>query len=517
MLTDTPGPASADTAAAAPSKTFKDLITHPGVLAAVEALKFSAPTPVQAAVIPEALVGKDLIVQAKTGSGKTLAFVLPLLLHLEKAAKERGTIGLIVTPTRELASQICQVICSVTKDITPACIIGGESMREQEHALSNDNRIVVGTPGRIQDFLRQRLILLRTCQYFVLDEADEMLSMGFLEEVRSILSRLPDKRQGLFVSATITPRVEMLANSFLNRPERVVISSEGEEHSLIEHLFLNVTGELTAKANMLADLIESQRPRSAVIFCNTKSDTELVEVFLRRRGFDARRINSDLTQRERTLIMSQIRSGELKILIATDIAARGIDIESIDLVVNYSISAESEVYIHRTGRTGRAGRFGRAVALVGPQDFAAFQSLKRFVQFEIKPMQPPSEDDIVAARVSHFHEIVRQTTMEMQPKELLIARKLINDVGGLTEPPEEFVSFVSKMYRLVLEHSAAKQKAAADQAAIANSAQADSSSQTNSGEPQRRQAPRSQEQRPRSGGGYRSEQGGGNRGGGRRR
>lgn len=435
----------------------------------------------QSAVIPEALSGKDLIVQAKTGSGKTLAFVLPLLQHLEKSQKQRGTIGLVVTPTRELATQICQVIQSVTKDVTPACIIGGESMREQENALSQDNRIVVGTPGRIQDLLRQRIIFLRNCQYFVLDEADEMLSMGFLEEVRSILSRLPDKRQGLFVSATITPRVEMLANSFLNRPDRIVINTEGEEHSLIEHLYLSVSGELTAKANMLADLIESQRPRSAVIFCNTKSDTELVEVFLRRRGFDARRINSDLTQRERTLIMSQIRSGDLRILIATDIAARGIDIEHIDLVVNYSIPVESEVYIHRTGRTGRAGRSGRAVALVGPQDFSAFQSLKRFVQFEIKQMETPSEDDIVAARVAHFHEIVRQTTMEMQPKELLIARKLINDVGGQGEPPEEFVAFVSKMYRLVLEHAANKQKAAAEKEAL--------HSQVEEGEVQNQQQP----------------------------
>jgi ATP-dependent RNA helicase DeaD len=179
--------------------------------------------------------------------------------------------------------------------------------------------------------------------------------------------------------------------------------------------------------------------------------------------------------------MSQIRSGDLRILIATDIAARGIDIEHIDLVVNYSIPVESEVYIHRTGRTGRAGRSGRAVALVGPQDFSAFQSLKRFVQFEIKQMETPSEDDIVAARVAHFHEIVRQTTMEMQPKELLIARKLINDVGGQGEPPEEFVAFVSKMYRLVLEHAANKQKAAAEKEAL--------HSQVEEGEVQNQQQP----------------------------
>ncbi|MBX7145363.1 MAG: DEAD/DEAH box helicase [Oligoflexia bacterium] len=439
-------------------RTFKEIIPQGSLLEAVEGLNFPAPTPVQVGVIPPALSGKDLVVQAKTGSGKTLAYVVPMLGLVERSQKQRGTMALVVAPTRELANQICNVISSLNTSIKPACLIGGENMRDQEEALAQDNRVVVGTPGRLLDFIRQRLILLRSCKYFVLDEADEMLSMGFLEEVRAILSRLPDQRQGLFVSATITPRVEMLASSFLSRAERIIINSVGEENAPIDHRFVTVAGELTAKANMLCDLIETQRPHSAIIFCNTKSDTELVEVFLRRRGFDARRINSDLTQRERNLIISQVRSSELRLLIATDIAARGLDIDQIDLVVNYSIPTEAEVYVHRSGRTGRAGRQGRAIALVGPQDFSAFQNLKRFISFELTPLAAPTEEELVAARVAHFHEIARELSVEMQPRELLIARKLVSDLGNISDPPDELVAFVGKLYRVALEHAASRSK-----------------------------------------------------------
>lgn len=441
------------------TKTFKEIVTNSAVLAALEKLKITSPTPVQSQAIPCALSGKDIIVQAKTGSGKTLAFVLPLLAHLEKASDQRSTFALIISPTRELANQICSVIASVTDKVAPVCLIGGASMRDQEEALERDRRVIVGTPGRIMDFIRQRHVILRKCQYFVLDEADEMLSMGFLEEVRAILSRLPDRRQGLFISATITPRVDMLANSFLSKPERIIVNSQGEERAPIEHLYCEVVNEITAKANAVCDLIETQRPRSTVIFCNTKSDTELVEVFLRRRGFNARRLNSDLPQRERDMIMAKIRAGELQILIATDIAARGLDVEQIDLVFNYAIPEESEVYIHRTGRTGRAGRSGRAVSLIGPQDFTAFQSLKRFLNFELTKIALPSEEDVLNARLAHFYEIVREQEIEVQQKELLLAKKLLLELGGLEEPGEEFAIMVAKLCRFTIEHCV-KQEAA---------------------------------------------------------
>jgi ATP-dependent RNA helicase DeaD len=489
-----------ETPQAAPvTKSFKEIVTNGAVLAALDRLKIQVPTPVQAQAIPCALSGKDIIVQAKTGSGKTLAFVLPLLTHLERAADHRGTFALIVTPTRELANQICSVIASVTDKVTPCCLIGGASMRDQEEALNRDRRVIVGTPGRLLDFIRQRLIILRNCQYFVLDEADEMLSMGFLEEVRAILSRLPDRRQGLFVSATITPRVDMLANSFLTKPERIIINTVGEERAPIEHLFCEVTNEITAKANAVCDLIETQRPRSTVIFCNTKSDTELVEVFLRRRGFNARRLNSDLPQRERDLIMAQIRAGELQILIATDIAARGLDVDLIDLVFNYAIPEEAEVYVHRTGRTGRAGRSGRAISLVGPQDFTAFQNLKRFVNFELTKLALPSEEDVLNARLAHFYEIVRQEEIEVQAKELVLAKKLLLELGGIEEPSEEFAIMVAKLCRFTIEHCVKHE---------AKTVEVQSSGDS----PQPRR-----EERPRRDDDYRQSRGGGGRSGGRDR
>ncbi|MBN8548605.1 MAG: DEAD/DEAH box helicase [Deltaproteobacteria bacterium] len=497
------------TQAAPATKTFKEIVTNPAVLAALERLQIQTPTPVQAQAIPCALSGKDLIVQAKTGSGKTLAFVLPLLSLLEHNEDQRNTFALIVSPTRELANQICTVIKSVTDKVEPVCLIGGASMRDQEEALNRDHRVIVGTPGRILDFIRQRLIQLRKCQYFVLDEADEMLSMGFLEEVRAILSRLPDRRQGLFISATITPRVDMLANSFLTKPERIIINTEGEERAPIEHLYCEVTSEITAKANAVCDLIETQRPRSTVIFCNTKSDTELVEVFLRRRGFNARRLNSDLTQRERDLVMTQIRAGELQILIATDIAARGLDVEQIDLVFNYAIPEEAEAYIHRTGRTGRAGRSGRAISLVGPQDFTYFHNLKRFLDFELTKLPLPSEDDVLNARLAHFYEIVRQEDIEVQSKELVLAKKLLSELGGMEEPSEEFTVMIAKLCRFTIEHCVRQDAKPA--AAVAAPVRSDEARPPRSYEDRGPRQERSPQHRSRDGGGR--GRGGNDRGG----
>jgi ATP-dependent RNA helicase DeaD len=376
-------------------KSFRDLLFHESLLSALDKLGLVTPTPVQEETIPRALAGKDLIVQAKTGSGKTFAFALPLLSHLESLASDGGgkgdTFGLIVTPTRELANQISEVITLLSTNYRPACLIGGESFQKQLRALEEDHRIVVGTPGRILDLIQQRRVFLNKCQYFVLDEADEMLSMGFLEDVRNILSKLPKERQGLFVSATISPYVESLANSFLKNPERIVISTPTEELPSIEHIYFEVGMGVAAKTSGLCHALQSFNPRSAIVFCNTKSDTELVEVILKRRGFQAEKINSDLPQKQRDKIMDKVRSGELKILIGTDIAARGIDLDQVDLVVNYAIHEQSELYVHRTGRTGRAGRAGTAISLVGPQDFSAFYNLRKAIpNIEFKKLDIPA-------------------------------------------------------------------------------------------------------------------------------
>lgn len=351
----------------------------------------TSPTPVQARAIPSILEGGDHVIEAQTGSGKTLAFVLPVLAKLLDSARHNGNFALIITPTRELAIQVTSIVAKLIGHIHPACIIGGEKQESQVRQLRKDCRIIVGTPGRILDLIGQREIVLRKCKMFVLDEADEMLSMGFIDEVRKILAKLPKERQGLFFSATITPRVLSLASSFLVTPKRIEITRQVEATPLIDHVFCRVDGSLTAKAEALATYLKKSDPRSAIVFCNTKSDTELVEILLRRRGFDPKRLNSDLSQKERDRTMSSFRSGDLRILVATDVAARGIDVSDVELVVNYSLHETPETYVHRTGRTGRAGKSGTALSLVGPQDFTVFHSLSRKLPCSLSEIAIPSE------------------------------------------------------------------------------------------------------------------------------
>jgi ATP-dependent RNA helicase DeaD len=362
-----------------PTELIKDfsILQHADLLDGLSRMKIATPTPVQARAIPSILAGGDHVIEAQTGSGKTLAFVLPILTNLLDSMPYNGNFALIITPTRELAVQVNSIVAQLVPGVHPACIIGGEKQESQVRQLRRDPRIIVGTPGRILDLIGQREIVLRKCKMFVLDEADEMLSMGFIDEVRKILAKLPKERQGLFFSATITPRVLSLASSFLVDPKRIEITRQTDTVPLIDHVFCRVDGSLTAKAEALATYLKKRTPRSAIVFCNTKSDTELVEILLRRRGFEPKRLNSDLSQKERDRTMSSFRSGELRILVATDVAARGIDVSDVELVVNYSLHETPETYVHRTGRTGRAGKSGTALSLVGPQDFTVFHSLSR--------------------------------------------------------------------------------------------------------------------------------------------
>lgn len=429
------------------NESFDNLITETKLLKKVLDLGFSTATPIQTQCIPAALSGKDIIAQAQTGSGKTLAYLVPLIEKLSTSDKQ-NTFALVITPTRELALQVEHVFRSLSDEVTANILIGGVDFDKQKSALQKDNRVVVGTPGRILDFLKQKALILNNCEYFVLDEADEMLSMGFIDDVRAILARLPKKRQGLFVSATISPRIEMLAQSFLYKPTRITVAEREDLIPQIKHQYIEVDSDLMSKPLALCDLIEVLRPRSAIVFCNTKSDTKLVEVLLRRRGFDARRINSDLSQKQRDKVMRKIRDEELRFLIATDIAARGIDIEQIDLVVNYNIHEQAETYVHRTGRTGRAGRSGTAISLIGARDWGMFHHLKKVLGFEFEQIQLPTEEDIASARLSHLYEILRDSTTELHNKDLIVAKKLLADAGD----NELLIENIAKLSRFTLEH-----------------------------------------------------------------
>ncbi len=356
--------------------TFSSIIDDQEILSSLNKKGIEFASKVQAAAIPDVINGRDLVVQAQTGSGKTLAFAIPLIMKLRKDPKHGPVSALVVTPTRELATQVCDVVKELAPDLGVLSVIGGSNINTQIKTLRNSKPpIVVGTPGRLLDLMEQKELDLRQCRFLVLDEADEMLSMGFLEEVTKIINRIPRNKQGMFFSATVTPRVLNLARSFLKDFSFVEIESSSENTPEIEHSYFNCDGGAADKATLLCSIIEQYNPANAIVFCNTKSDTELVEVFLARRGIDAKRLNSDLPQKQRDAIMRDFKGGKLRFLVATDLAARGIDVSGMDMVINYSIPEQPEVYVHRSGRTGRAGRSGRSICLVGPQDFFAFHTL----------------------------------------------------------------------------------------------------------------------------------------------
>ncbi|RMG42844.1 MAG: DEAD/DEAH box helicase [Candidatus Dadabacteria bacterium] len=430
---------------------FYELVKDSRLLKALEAAGFKTATAVQALAVPAALNGSDLVVEAKTGSGKTLAFVIPMLeaLYKSKAANKKGqTFSLVIAPTRELAQQIAEVIDRLDSSVAPVLVIGGASYARQRSALKRDSRIVIGTPGRILDMLGNGDLVLDHVRFFVLDEADEMFSMGFIKDVQDILSDIPKEAQGMFVSATISGRVLSLAGRYLNDYKHIRASEIDQAPPDIEHLYCNVGGEVSDKPRALCDIVEYLNPESVIIFCNTKSETELVEKFLRRRGFDARRINSDLTQSERTRVMTKIRERELRILVATDIAARGIDIEQIEMVINFSVHEQAEIYVHRTGRTGRAGRSGRAITLVSPHDFMAFRNLKS-LDIELKEFELPSEDELAVARLKHLRESL---SGEVREKDLALASRALKHIGGIDNPEPELTEFLGRLLHFTTEH-----------------------------------------------------------------
>lgn len=434
---------------------FSSLLDNPQLLEALDKLGFEFATPVQELSIPPTLEGKDLVVQAKTGSGKTFAFGLPMMSKLMAAQKERNidyTFGLVIVPTRELAVQISDVLSDLCPDINATLLIGGMPYPKQKRQLEEHPAIVIGTPGRVLDFIDQKFLKLGKCEMFVLDEADEMFSVGFIKDVENILSEIPTPAQGLFVSATISPRVVSLARDFLKDSEQIKAGTEDEEMPPVEHSFYDVGGGVTDKPKALGDLLEWLLPPSAIIFCNTKAETELVEVTLRRRGIDARRLNSDLNQSQRNRIMRKIRDGQLRYLVATDIAARGIDIEALALVINYSISDQTEMYVHRTGRAGRGKNEGKAINLISPHDFMAFRAVKSEIKVDIEKRELPSEEELCVARLNNLAANLKEQEPLTRPRDHVLSKRILQEFGKIEEPTAELEDFVARLSRFAVEH-----------------------------------------------------------------
>jgi ATP-dependent RNA helicase DeaD len=366
---------------------------------------YTKPTPVQARALRPALAGKDLIVRSKTGTGKTAAFGIPVLERLDASLKEVQAIALC--PTRELAIQVAEEVALLgkAKGIHVTAIYGGASMDKQIAELNGGAQFIVGTPGRVYDHIRRKTLRLGQCRVGVLDEADEMLNQGFFEEVTRILDCLPETRQTLLFSATVTPDIERLIKKFTRDPETILLSGDTYTVEGITNVLYDVTDAYPKPRNLLY-LLEKEQPDNAIIFCNTRDDTALVSAVLNRNGFDAELLNGDLPQKERERVMAKVKRGELQFMVATDIAARGIDISDLGHVINYSLPEDPAVYLHRIGRTGRIGKTGVAISLVSGRELGTLSTLEKKFNIKFEKRQLPSAED--AQRVwtdKHLREI----------------------------------------------------------------------------------------------------------------
>ncbi|QQR43159.1 DEAD/DEAH box helicase [Myxococcus xanthus] len=392
-----PGSPAPDEAPTRPAEYIADIgfddmnLSEPIRLALAER-GYTNPTPVQARAFRPAMEGKDLIVRSKTGTGKTAAFGLPLLEKIP--ADERRVRALILCPTRELALQVADELKMLAKHkgLKIAAIYGGASMKQQEDALEEGTPIIVGTPGRVFDHINRGNLKLDACDHAVLDEADEMLNQGFYEEVTRILDRLPKTRQVLLFSATVPTDIQNLIARYTTNAETLLLSGDVFTVEHIHHIRYDVSDAFPKPRNLIY-VLEKEEPQNAIIFCNTRDDTALVTAVLNRNGFDAELLNGDLPQKERERVMGKVKRGEVAFMVATDIAARGIDISGLEYVINYSLPEDPAVYLHRVGRTGRIGNKGTAINLFSGRELATYTSLEKKygIKFDKREMPAPEE------------------------------------------------------------------------------------------------------------------------------
>ncbi len=374
---------------------FEDLNLSQTVLKAVGDLGFEEPTPIQKMAIPPALEGRDLIGQAQTGTGKTASFGIPVI---EREPAGRSPYALIVEPTRELAMQVTAELQSLAKYRRRSIltVYGGSSMERQVRELRAGTNIVIGTPGRIIDHVTRRTMDLSRVAVVVLDEADEMLDMGFLPDIEKILELTPPTRQTLLFSATMPPEIVKIAKRHLRDPLRISVNVKDIVAPKISQVFYEVRQQ--DKPEVLARLLDVESPERTLVFCHTKREVDEVAARLAQLGYDAGALHGDFTQSHREDVMSRFRKGRIDILVATDVAGRGIDIENISHVINYSIPQDPEGYIHRIGRTGRAGRAGIAVTFVTPREYRQLQLIERIARTKLSRREIPTASEVKKAR-----------------------------------------------------------------------------------------------------------------------
>lgn len=375
---------------------FSELNISESTLRSVKRMGFEEATPIQEGTIQFAMAGRDVLGQAQTGTGKTAAFGIPLIEKIDP--KNPNVQALVIAPTRELAIQVSEELYKIGYDkrVKLLSVYGGQEIGRQIRALKNKPQIIVGTPGRIQDHINRRTLKLDDVQTLVLDEADEMLNMGFIDDINAILENVPEERQTLLFSATMPPAIRKIAETFMKNPEVVKIKAKELTMENIEQFFVKSTER--EKFDILSNLIDVQKPELAIIFGRTKRRVDELSQALTQRGHSAEGIHGDLSQAKRMSVLRQFKENKIQILVATDVAARGLDISGVTHVYNFDIPQDPESYVHRIGRTGRAGKSGLAVTFVTPREMGYLRIVEETTKKRMTPLRPPSREEALVGK-----------------------------------------------------------------------------------------------------------------------
>ncbi|HKW20542.1 MAG TPA: DEAD/DEAH box helicase [Ktedonobacterales bacterium] len=432
--TDTPTTTAAVAAtetAPDPIQAFAALGLGDDALRAIRELGFGEPTPIQQQTIGELLAGRDVIGQAPTGTGKTAAFGLPIVERLD--VNQLAPQALIIVPTRELCIQVSEAMHNLGKfrELVSLPIYGGQPYERQFRALARGVQVVVGTPGRLLDHLNRKTLDLSTVKFVVLDEADEMLDMGFIEDIESILAALPGEHQSALFSATIPPRITRLAEQYLRNPMRVSVAAREAVAPRVRQVYYEAP--YPAKAEVLSRILDLETPESAIVFVNTRREADIISEQLNGLGYLAQAIHGEITQAQRERALERFRAGRTQVLVATDVAARGLDIPDVSHIINYDLPLDAESYVHRIGRTGRAGRSGEAITLVTPRERRQLRLIEQGIHRNLERLRLPTPADVAARRRMAFREEILSILDGGQLDPYLA---LVEDLVGSRQPAD---------------------------------------------------------------------------------
>ncbi|MEL0658587.1 DEAD/DEAH box helicase [Psychromonas arctica] len=412
--------------------TFKDLNLPEALVQVVSEMGYETPSPIQAQTIPHLLRGEDVLGLAQTGTGKTGAFALPLLANIDLSKNHPQV--LVLAPTRELAIQVAEAFQSYSRHMRGFHVMpiyGGQSYNIQFKQLTRGPHVVVGTPGRIMDHLKRKTLDLSNLKTLVLDEADEMLRMGFIDDVETIMKEMPEKHQTALFSATMPDQIKRITKRYMNNPTEVKIKAKTSTVSNIEQKCWIVRG--VNKLDALTRMLETEEFDGVIIFARTKTATVELAERLEARGYRSAALNGDMNQQTRERTIARLKSGGLDILVATDVAARGLDVERISLVVNYDIPTDTESYVHRIGRTGRAGRTGKAILFAAPRERRLLQAIERATRQPITIMDLPTRDEVTQTRIDNFQKTLFSTC---ESEDLTFFRTLFEQIKNNSEIDE---------------------------------------------------------------------------------